>query len=151
MRAGTKINIGQRGDTIIEVMISILVASSVLGVSLATMNRNLKTSQMNQERTEAYSLAQGQLEQLKQQTESSALTQQNFCFNTSGSIVSITGVPPSDLQSDNFSIYGSSCTFDDRYNVGITRTATRNYTIYVRWDDLSGSKDQVIMSYRTVN
>lgn len=150
MRVGLNF-LNQKGDTIIEVMISILVASSVLGVSLATMNRNLKTSQMNQERTEAYSLAQGQLESLKSNTETQSITQSNFCFSESDGLTALSEAPSQDLASDNLTIYGDTCTFNDRYKVGITRTAARNYTIYVRWENLSAGKDQVVMSYRTVN
>ena len=150
MRVGLR-SLNQRGDTIVEVMISILVASSVLGVSLATMNRNLKTSQMNQERTEAYSLAQGQLEILKANTETDSITQTNFCFSNSGSLVTLSSAPSPNIADDDLTIYGNSCTFSDRYKVGITRAATRNYTIYVRWENLSAGKDQVVMSYRTIN
>ena len=58
-------NSSQRGDTIVEVLIAMAVASSVLGITYATMNRNLLITRGAQERTEAAKLAQGQLEILK--------------------------------------------------------------------------------------
>jgi len=55
----------QKGDTIVEVLIAITVAASVLAVGLSTMNRNLVTTRNNQERLQASKLVQGQIELLK--------------------------------------------------------------------------------------
>lgn len=55
-------HLSQAGDTIVEVLIAILVASSVLALTFATMNRNLIITSDSQEHTEATKLLQGQIE-----------------------------------------------------------------------------------------
>lgn len=55
----------QRGDTIVEVLISIAVVSLILGGAYVTTQRSLLASRAAQERGNALKLAEGQLEQLK--------------------------------------------------------------------------------------
>lgn len=54
-----------RGDTIIEVLISIAVVSAVLGGAYASANRSLNATRQAQERGESLKLAEEQLERLK--------------------------------------------------------------------------------------
>ncbi|HUB93961.1 MAG TPA: hypothetical protein VMB52_05665 [Verrucomicrobiae bacterium] len=58
----------QKGDTIIEVLISIAIASLVLVSSYVLTTRNVDTIQATQEHSEALQLAQGQIEFLRNGT-----------------------------------------------------------------------------------
>jgi prepilin-type N-terminal cleavage/methylation domain-containing protein len=55
----------QRGDTLVEVLISIAIVSLVLGGAYVTTNRSLTATRAAQERSNALKLAEGQVEQLK--------------------------------------------------------------------------------------
>lgn len=56
----------QSGDTLVEVLISILVVSLVLTGAYVTTNRSTLGIRNSQERSEALKLVQGQLEQVRQ-------------------------------------------------------------------------------------
>ena len=145
----------QRGDTIVEVLIAIVVASSVLGVTYSTMNRNLLITRDAQERTEASKIAQGQLELLKaavDRAEPSVLSG-TFCLD-SGSSTARTGfaAAPTAGLPDNFANYGPLCRnigLGGLYNVAVTANAGF-YKVYVRWVGVqaNGQQAQVVMAYR---
>lgn len=63
--------IGQRGDTIVEVLIAIAVISGVLATSYAIVNRNTISYQQASERVDALKLAEEQIELLRAGTEPS--------------------------------------------------------------------------------
>ncbi len=140
-----KIN-SQKGDTIIEVLIAMTIAASVLAITYSTMNRNLIISQESQERTQASKIAQGQLEALKGYNEGSNPLP---CLkgNTPNNITS--GFP-----SDTAVIVNTAPCTQDYYNFGIIRDSSdpKLYRVYVVWDKLKGTgNNQVIMVYRTAN
>lgn len=58
-------SMNQRGDTIIEVLISVAIIGMVIGASYATANRALQTGRFAQEQTEAVKIAETQIEELK--------------------------------------------------------------------------------------
>lgn len=126
----------QKGDTIVEVLIAMAVASSVLATSFITMNRNLLIARTSQERSEAAKYAQGQLEALKATTDAKLpIPAGSFCFNL------LTGA-----------ISGAPCV-SSYYNASIVRdlSAPRQYRITVTWDKLGGGTETTIMAYRTAN
>lgn len=55
----------ERGDTIVEVLISIAVVSLVLGGAYVTTNRSLLATRSAEERGNAIKLAESQIEQIK--------------------------------------------------------------------------------------
>ena len=65
MKTVQKIKLSQRGDTIVEVMLSIAIIGMVLGASYTTSTRALRTGRFAQEHTEALKLAESQIEKLK--------------------------------------------------------------------------------------
>lgn len=144
-----------KGDTIVEVLIAITVASSVLGVSLSTMNRNLSITRDNQERTEASKYAQGQIEALKaivDQGITPPAVGKSFCLSSNGTTVTVLsdGNPPRTTpEADDFATYGICKSADDLYHYVITHDAPKSFRVYVRWDALRGQpRHQVIMAYR---
>ncbi len=142
---------GQSGDTIVEVLIAIAVASAVLGAAFSTMNRNLLVTRASQERSEAAKFAQGQLESLKAYTDSKLpVPAGNFCLNGVTTFPVAGGSPTAVAAADNLSNYPAQCKLNF-YNAGIVNDSPRNYHIYVRWDRIGGGRDEIIMVYRTAN
>jgi prepilin-type N-terminal cleavage/methylation domain-containing protein len=145
----------QRGDTIIEVLIAIAVAASVLGIVFATSARNLRAIRDIQERSEATRLIQGQIEALRYLYSTSPSTMPVagavFCMNGPLPVSGFTGsVPNPTLLSEDFSKYPPGCkTTDKLYNYAIVGDATGTYKFYARWDSLTPSgRDQIIMAYK---
>lgn len=159
--SAVSVKLKQTGDTIIEVLIAMTVASSVLGISYATANRNLLITRASQERSEAARLIQGQIESLRYVNNTAPLTLPSaantpFCLN--GSTVQKSpavswpiGVPnTTDLAADNFAGYPAQCV-ENFYNYAITRDTAGSGTFhfYVRWENVrGGTRDQIIMVYR---
>lgn len=56
---------GQRGDTILSVMISVVIIGSVLGATYYAVNSSLKLSRDGQERSYALNAIQNQIERIK--------------------------------------------------------------------------------------
>lgn len=152
---GKILNKNQHGDTIIEVLIAMTVASSVLGISLSTMNRNLNITRENQERTEASKWAQGQIEALRAaiETESVAIpsSPSSFCLSNNGTTVTTIGggSPHANIALDVYTDYGICKSADNLYHYAITHDGLNSYHFYVRWDALRGQpRNQIIMAYR---
>ena len=140
----------QAGDTIIEVLIAIGVASSVLAITFSTMNRNLLITRDAQERTEATKIAQGQMEALRQ-IATLPIAGTNFCINAAGTAVGLAGVPNTSsggLAADDFTKYVGECT-NGLYHIALTSSNQKDYHVYVRWDRITGgTRDEVVMVYR---
>lgn len=60
-----KRRLGQRGDTIVEVLIAIAVVTGVLATSYAIVNYNSRSYQTGSERVEALKVAEQQIEKLR--------------------------------------------------------------------------------------
>ncbi|MBI4033492.1 hypothetical protein HY379_00655 [Candidatus Saccharibacteria bacterium] len=112
----------QTGDTIIEVMLAVTVMGVALAASYSLSNRSFHTAQNTQERTAALSLAQGQIEFLRDSylsgTSGGLVTKYNegqpFCFNDSnGTDVSADGSPYCNNYgpSDNKGLYAVAITY----------------------------------------
>lgn len=76
---------GQRGDTIVEVLLAIVVVSVVLVAAYQTTSYNIDDVQSTQEHSEALQLAQAQLEYLHN---SSTTPNSGWCFSAAGSLTS---------------------------------------------------------------
>ena len=145
----------QRGDTIVEVLIAIAVASLVLAITYSTMNRNLIIARDSQERTEATKIAQGQIELLKSHSDlgDSTINSGTFCLNDTYAdtteLDDFTGGAPSASLPDDFSTYDPDCVaIDGLYNIAIEPNSGL-YRVYVRWDNVRGTgQNEVIMVYK---
>ncbi|HVS58352.1 MAG TPA: hypothetical protein VHD60_01285 [Candidatus Saccharimonadales bacterium] len=143
------------GDTIVEVLISLSVLASALGVSYGIANRALNSSRDAQEHTQAVMIAQAQLEFARQTMVSSnghAFSGGHlFCFDSSGAVVTFTTIsslPP--LDEDNFSHYPPACAnINSLYNASVNYNSDNdNFSATVRWYRLGGGRDQVLLIYR---
>ncbi len=161
LRGRALFRLGERGDTIVEVLIVVMVLSVVFVTSYSLATRSQKTNLQVQEQTQALKLAEGQLESLKAFDEASLpAAGSKFCFNSTGGVVSLSSSTLSpNLDSDNFSSYSASCRYVPEgvsctsycYYFGITRGTGSNsnlYTAIVRWDGVNGRRNEVKLWYK---
>ncbi|HVV25453.1 MAG TPA: type II secretion system protein [Candidatus Saccharimonadales bacterium] len=147
---------GQRGDTIVEVMIVLAVLGLAIGISYATANRSLQNTRQAQENSQASELLESQVEQLRVSTDSRLYTNPaatTFCM-INGTYTPINGSNPC-----TFSQSGSTCAAADSfcYTISISRcdavsttcSAPGTFTATATWPDISGSgNDTVTLDYR---
>lgn len=149
------------GDTIVEVLIAMAVAATVLALSFSTMSRNLYSLQDAQERSTAVKLIQGQIEAVrnlynaKDATFNGLSTNTSFCVYNNGQSIStgFQNTAPSglDLTSDSWGNYPANCTQGpgNIYHLGISTADKSIYKFYARWDQVGArSRDQVMMVYK---
>ena len=149
MRAiGHTLRLHQRGDTIVEVLISIAVISLVLGGAYVTTQRSLLASRDAQERGNALKLTEGQLEQLKNIASSSNAstlfgsgTTGTFCV-VGGSIVSASNAGCA------VDSAGQPTGKEPVYHLSATRSGN-TFTVVNTWASLINStNDNVQLAYR---
>jgi type II secretory pathway pseudopilin PulG len=153
-----------RGDTIVEVLIAMAVASAILGSSFLVVNRTLKNSRQAQEHSEVLKIAQSQLEQLKayagDPTHAAALnsvlsTNKPFCM-VDGSPVNFSAAAISNTLPQIEAAYPVGCkqlgTVDYRtgiiYEPGTASPYDDVYVAQVDWPGATGGQDKVSLSYR---
>ncbi len=126
----------QTGDTIVEVMIAIVIVSTVLVGAFVLSRTSLKNVRGSEEHSQALKLVQGQLEQLK----AAARTGQLSDF--AGTFCMVDGAVETTL---------SNCT-SDRYRLTVTNAdpAHNTFRATATWDRLGGGTSQVRLSYRVV-
>jgi len=140
----------QRGDTIVEVLISITVISMVLGGAYVTTNKSLISTRSAQERGNAIKLVESQIEQLKGviATNPNAIfvsAPSPFCVYASGGSLNV--VASSNVNC-TVNTAGAATTTEPKFSLSITRSGN-DFTIKNSWKDLSGNvTDQIQMAYR---
>jgi len=152
-----KLRYSQRGDTIVEVLLAIVIIASVLAHAFTASRGSLRATQDNQERHEAVGIAQTQVELLRLQSleaiKNVAGSGDYFCINNTGDPVDWTGnTIPNNAQADTLTSYPNECKngLDDRYHYSIQKDTptTDTYTFRARWNKLGGGINEVIMFYR---
>jgi len=139
----------QRGDTIVEVLISIAEISLILGGAYVTTNNSLRAERGAQERTDASKLVESQIEALKNLAD----TGNTAMFNTSGFCITGGAIISTSVNTNNtckFNATGSNNnTTQPVYYINITRNVN-TFTITNTWDSIenSGGKDTVPMVYK---
>lgn len=146
----------QRGDTIVEVLIVVMVLGFIIGISYAVASASQKHNRQTEERTQAVKIAEAQMEALRGYTGAIA-NGTKFCFNDGGQIVTLPGNTQAATSSaEPFNDYpegckqvpvGGSCNAYCYY-VSVSKAAGDNYTVMVRWDGVNARRDQVILYYR---
>lgn len=130
----------QRGDTIIEVLISIAVVSVILGGAFVTTRRSQEGVRDSQEHAQALKLVESQLEQLRAEaTKTGAVftTGAPFCMYNRAP-VSTAGPTGADCKQSSS---GQSSTQQPYYNLSITRTTSNGgylFAIQAQWDSVTG-------------
>lgn len=128
----------QRGDTIVEVMIAIVVISMVLVAAYVTTTRNINGLQDTQEHSEALQLAQAQLEFLHNSATEPADHQ---CFNTSGGI---TGGASCMVDAS-----GAPTTSQPQFNIDITNDSPPTFKVTITWASVkAGVTNNVTLFYQ---
>ena len=141
-----KIVKNQRGDTIVEVMVSLIILSLVITSVYAIVSRSLDSGSLASQRTEALSLAQSQVDLLanaRTNDPTFATDYQSntpFCINTDGS-KNTTAPNNSDKLCDSFS--------GTQYNVGVSY-ANNIFTITAQWPSATatGGQDNLNLYYK---
>lgn len=146
--------VGQRGDTIVEVMFALAVLGAVLGSSFVIVNRSAITARMSQERQEAVKLAETQFERLQVNAALDPtihLRSSPFCLSTSNAIVST----PNPACIVNAA--GEPTTDELQYHIELSNLARidspitgqqigSRFNVVVTWQNVKGTTDTV--SYR---
>lgn len=145
--------LGQRGDTIVEVLVCIAIVSLILAGAYATTHRSSVGVRNSQEHAEALKLVQSQLEQMRTNVADGAkdvfTAGTPFCM-VNAQPVSATTPPNSAKCVQNSS--GAPTTVEPAYHLTVTRTASGDGSIFTttaKWDSVSGNgQAQESMSYR---
>jgi hypothetical protein len=147
--------LGQRGDTIVEVVIAIAVASAALIGAYASTNKNSLSTQTAQERTQAVKLVETQVEYLRA---ASGISAPNNCFvidsgsgtpgkavvglgSLGGNLCIVTGDGVKATALDQL-VYRLSVSLDG---------STNSYKVSAVWDNIAGTgTNNAVMYYRPV-
>lgn len=139
--------LGKAGDTIVEVLIAVVVVSSVLTGAFTISNMSLKSIRMSQERSEAQKLAQQAIESFNSLLPSngaSTILNAPFCIKTTPPTTSLIAFAESDCRD----------TPNGRYITKIERvgvTGTFTYKVTVNWDGLNGTNQEVIFYFKAAS
>jgi prepilin-type N-terminal cleavage/methylation domain-containing protein len=129
----------QRGDTLVEVLIAIMVVSAVLVAGYTTTTHSINTMQDTQEHSEALQLAQTQLEYLHNASKTGRPN--GGCFDNAGAPAS-----------------GNSCLVDSsdnptssqpQFKVVISTPDAVSYSVDVTWSSIqAGQTNEVKLYYQ---
>jgi type II secretory pathway pseudopilin PulG len=140
--------LSQRGDTIVEVLISIGVISLILGGAFVVTNRSLQGTREAQERQNALKLVQAQLEQIKELAADSPDTlfgtgvPTSYCITPSNTVVA-SGNSACAVGAD-----GTPSSAEPVFHLSVSRD-TNTFTVTNTWQNISGDgQDNVEMKYR---
>ncbi len=164
--------VGQRGDTIIEVLFAIAVLSVTIVGAYGVASRSLQAARQAQERGEALKIAEGQLETIKAITSSSSKEDDSEIFpdpDDESKIFCLQGITRvefggpgwstrPDINADNLDGYPPECV-DGFYHTSISATKIGDpegdiqryqFTVTVRWFKVGGnSKEELKLEYRS--
>ena len=149
-----RFHLGQKGDTIVEVLIAIAIMTAVLSTAYGITNNSVKSNQESQEHGVALRLAESQIEQLKSHLEAGKTvpgSPANFCMYTASNETNVEVISGA-MPSTNFGLYPANCKLDeglaiDRYNAVIVRTGD-TYRVHVDWDGPKGEVSSESLVYR---
>jgi type II secretory pathway pseudopilin PulG len=146
---------GERGDTIVEVLIAIVIVASVIGGAYVVSNKSLQATRSAQERQNALKLSESQVEQLK-----------SLIATAPASIFGVTAPTKFCLSSDATGVHvwdttiaaqkvkctvdasGAPSTAQPVYTFVVQRTAN-DFKLTESWDDVSGDfTDSMQINYR---
>jgi len=151
----------QAGDTIVEVLIAIIIVSTVLGGAFVSANRSLTATRDSQERGEALKFGEEQVERLKAGVSATPDTYFNatnvFCIDGTNMLQPATNSPNYSidalplLTADSLNNYNNSCIRSNIYHLATEYYGgTDNvFKVHVRWQQIGGNaKDEIVLIYR---
>jgi type II secretory pathway pseudopilin PulG len=137
----------ERGDTIVEVLISIAVISTVMAGAFVTTNHSLQATRQAQERVNGLKLVESQIELIKAvaSTNSNALfgagAPVSYCITSASAVVASTNTACA------VDTTGAASSKEPVFHLSITRT-NNTFTIRNTWSNVRGAQDNVEMKYR---
>jgi Tfp pilus assembly protein PilV len=140
-------NKNSAGDTIVEVLIAVAVASLVLVSAYATSNRSVHSIRDTQEQQEALTVASTQVELIR--ANRGLATDVKGCFDGAGA--------PADRASAGCSYWSdgvSACSVTTRpfcYAVDVTKAADGTYKVAVTWERAPSGTGNVSLFYRLLD
>jgi prepilin-type N-terminal cleavage/methylation domain-containing protein len=145
--------IGQKGDTIIEVLIAIAVMGTVIAGGFAIANRSMRGIRQAQERGEALKLAERQIERIKQYapTNDNFFDSGEYCLNDDGLRVGYSPTPEN-CKTGLYTVTNSAAPVgSDPVGSDPVGSDTKQYifTTKAEWDRVGGGgKDNVTVKYK---
>jgi Tfp pilus assembly protein PilV len=160
-----KLHKHQTGDTIVEVLISLMVIGLAIGIGYGIASRSLKAARQSQERTEAVKIAEGQIERMKGALSGTNTADKErilglgsysskpvFCMNATSNAVGFPGTYGGNIQAlstDDFSSYPTADCVQGLYKIIIDEESDDRYAVVVRWDSLgSNQREEVKIKYK---
>jgi type II secretory pathway pseudopilin PulG len=143
----------ERGDTIVEVLIAIAVASAVMGSAFVLVNRTSRNVRQSQEHAEALKLVEGQLELLKERIksgDSNPAGGADFCFDAASATPLTPVTPASDARCQVAPGPGSLYQYAlklHRHPAPDPRGGLQ-YVISADWDSVVSGRDHVDVVYK---
>lgn len=147
----------QRGDTLIEVLIALVILGLVLVSAYSSTSRSLRSARQAQERSEATKLAEAQAERLKSLApqfrhpdRNVFITATPYCIDTSNTIREWATPGDPEVELKHTPPYPAECVTGDRYFASITYDDAPDplFTILVRWERIGGGEDNVRLNER---
>lgn len=141
----------QRGDTLVEVLISIAIVSVILAGAFVTSSHSEQGVLNSQEHGVALKYVQSQLEQLRALDQTDP-TSNIFTSYTNSSFCMVNGAAVMNLSNCNFDNSGVQKTSGEPlYHISIVRSSSANaslFTVTAKWDQITGGQSQEQMYYR---
>ncbi len=132
-----RISLGEKGDTIIEVLIAVGIVSLIVTSAYATTNRNVQASQNIQEQGQAQKLVERQIELLRK----NGIDSTKDCFDATG-LASNDCNLTADGQSAPTGYSGAI------FTMNISKVpSSSSYSVKASWDTLGSGKANVTMYY----
>lgn len=128
----------QAGDTIVEVLIAIVVISTVLAGAFLVSRSSIKNVRNSEEHSQALKLVQGQLELLR----TAAETQPEANFGGTFCMSGTSPVPSTNAACKSGSLYALSIKNVD--------AANHTYQATAQWDGITGGTARTQLSYRVI-
>lgn len=157
MRSLGKHSTRERGDTLVEVMVAIVIVATVIGGAYVVSNRSLQSTRSAQERSSALKLGEAQLEQLKNQVTADstkifgAAVPTNFCLASDATgthVYDFTNAAQKVNCITNATGTPTPITTPPVYTINIVRTGN-SFKLNETWVDFSGRfSDSLQLNYR---
>jgi prepilin-type N-terminal cleavage/methylation domain-containing protein len=151
-----KLRIGNRGDTIVEVMIVLAVLGLAISISYTTANKSLQAVRAAQESAKAHQLLQSQTELLRALSVTGNTNPAKDVFIPGPFCIDVrdpTHVPPTVKLTTDTKNAADPCYYEELYSISVTYVNTvtnpSTFTLKATWPDVNGKDtDGASLTYR---